>query len=367
MAIIRRYGETDFITGLRAIAATMVVVIHTGAFADLGWIGANITGTGKYGVQMFFVISGFTIAATFSGSDRYGSYLIRRLFRIAPLYWLLNGLMVALVLTAILPPNYWMERFGGQIDAYNILMHITFLSFLDQRTAASFIGLEWTIPIEVFWYGLLPFVISRCASQRDHNIALLLLLALASATRAAAEVPGISISAHWFPTTYGPYFLLGVICFELRKSDWVPTWPDRTVAGWACVLLYLVVIMFDVGAASALIGAATAGLIVLYRTGDFGGVLESRPMLFVGSISYSIYLWHLIVVMFAIEHAPQYQLVSGPVRFGLIFVITLLLSVLTYLVVEQPTNRLGAWVAAAWSKRMGPAKQSRATVKSRAR
>ena len=83
--IIRKYGETDFITGLRAIAATLVVVIHTGAFVDFGIIGSAITYSGKYGVDIFFAISGFTIAKTYAEASSYKSYLGRRLFRILPL------------------------------------------------------------------------------------------------------------------------------------------------------------------------------------------------------------------------------------------------------------------------------------------
>lgn len=63
---VRRYGETDFITGLRAIAASMVVIIHTGAFTGFGSMGSALTGLGKYGVDIFFVISGFTVAKTFA-------------------------------------------------------------------------------------------------------------------------------------------------------------------------------------------------------------------------------------------------------------------------------------------------------------
>jgi len=70
-SIIRSYGETDFITGLRAVAATMVVVMHTGAFSAFGPIGEAVTSAGKYGVDVFFVISGFTVAKTFTEARDY--------------------------------------------------------------------------------------------------------------------------------------------------------------------------------------------------------------------------------------------------------------------------------------------------------
>lgn len=73
--LVRSYGETDFVTGLRCIAALMVVSIHTAAFRDFGWLGETVTNSGKYGVQIFFVISGFTIARTYQSARSYRQYL----------------------------------------------------------------------------------------------------------------------------------------------------------------------------------------------------------------------------------------------------------------------------------------------------
>ena len=74
MTMIRQYDETNFVTSLRALAATMVLVIHTAAFSSLGAIGDNITRCGKYGVEIFFVISGFSIAVTFMRAPNYQSF-----------------------------------------------------------------------------------------------------------------------------------------------------------------------------------------------------------------------------------------------------------------------------------------------------
>ena len=112
--LIRSYGDTDFVTGLRAIAAIMVIAIHTGAFRELGWLGGNIADNGKYGVQIFFVISGFTIAQTFCNARGFWPYFGRRVMRIAPLYYAMILLGFALIATATLPHPYWMEFYGSE-------------------------------------------------------------------------------------------------------------------------------------------------------------------------------------------------------------------------------------------------------------
>ncbi len=119
---IRRYGETDFITGLRAIAAILVVAIHTQALSEFGFVGINISDNGRYGVQIFFVISGFTIAETYSKSNSFASYFTRRYFRIAPLYYLVCSAMFALIALSVLEVPYWMERYGGEPDFNDAFM-----------------------------------------------------------------------------------------------------------------------------------------------------------------------------------------------------------------------------------------------------
>ena len=157
--ILRSYGDTDFITGLRAIAATMVVMIHTNALNDFGVVGQAVTSAGKYGVDVFFVISGFTIAKTFTQARDYRSYLTRRIMRIVPLYWFVISIAMVLWLSGLFSMPYWMQTFGAQPDLYNFLIHLGMVSYLDYRIANSLLGVEWTIPIEVFWYVCLPFVI----------------------------------------------------------------------------------------------------------------------------------------------------------------------------------------------------------------
>lgn len=341
---IRRYGDTDFITGLRAIAATLVVFIHTGAFADFGQLGLNITESGKYGVQMFFVISGYTIARTFLAARSYRQYILRRLFRILPLYYLLNALVVVLVLSSIIPSGYFADLYYGDISLYNVLMHVFALSFLDYRIAASFIGVEWTIPVEIFWYVLLPLIMLKIRSIRGLWVGIFLLLVLAGLTRAVLGYFGPSVAAHWFPTTYGPYFLLGVIAHALRRAGRPGERIYQHASFFGGLVLLAIGISMAFDGASAVIGLATFLIILGHR--NVGAMartfLDSRIFLVVGSISYGIYLWHFILVRVSQEYAPN---LTGFGLFVVIYTSTLTLSWVTYVTVERPTNLLGRRVS----------------------
>ena len=69
--MLRRYPGTDFVTGLRAYAALMVVIAHTAALSNFGWAGNALSAAGRHGVLVFFVISGFSISAAFFKSKGY--------------------------------------------------------------------------------------------------------------------------------------------------------------------------------------------------------------------------------------------------------------------------------------------------------
>lgn len=336
--IIRRYGDTDFITGLRAIAATMVVMFHTSLFREYGAIGVNLTEAGRYGVQVFFVISGFTIAATFLGADSYRSYLIRRLMRIAPLYVFVICAAVGLTFAGVINPAGWSVRFDVDIDAYNLLMHFSFLSFLDYRIANSLVGVEWTIPVEVFWYVLLPWFIARLAGVRTALVFMAVLLVLALIAVVMGQRLGSHLISEWFPTTYGPYFLLGVLTYKLR--------PAASFAGqemmifWGGVALFAFAALAAPVMTGAWVGVAVAMMIIGHRERS-GSVLTLAPLLFLGSISYSIYLWHAVVIRFFAMPVD----VPGYIEFSAVYGLTVVLSVATYMLVEKPTNALGAKLA----------------------
>ena len=88
---------------------------------------------------------------------------------------------------------------------------------------------------------------------------------------------------------------------------------------------------------------ATALIIVSYRVVP-GRVqlLRSRAFVLVGSVSYSIYLWHLLVIFVLIAVMGNgYVALPDLAKFILVSVLTVLLSILTYLLVERPTNLLG--------------------------
>ena len=338
---VRQYGETDFITGLRCIAALMVIMIHTGALRDFGVLGSNMTSNGKYGVQIFFVISGFTVARTFMASDSFANYFGRRILRIAPLYYAIILLAFALIYSGVLSRPYWMTLYDGQPDAYDLFMHLTFLSAWDARVANSLIGVEWSIPIEVFWYAVLPLLLPIPSSRNRIIYIFGGLLLLSGVSRAIGHLLLPAHAAHFLPITYGAYFYLGVIAEHLRpKAQELPINKRRNYVLLAS-LLFALGLFTNTGMNAVFLALATSGLII-FRPGQDGrrGLLCWRPLLFLGSISYSLYLLHPLA-MTAIKKLGPEGLSAGLPFFFWVTGVTVLFSSVTYGLIEHPSNKLG--------------------------
>jgi exopolysaccharide production protein ExoZ len=350
MTVIRQYDETNFVTSLRALAAAMVVVIHTGAFTAFGYVGNNITQAGKYGVEIFFVISGFSIAVTFTKAANYQTFIVRRAFRIVPLYVFVISAVFMLTRLGALRQSHWLLEFDSHLDAYNYLMHVFFLSFLDHRIANSILGVEWTIPIEVFWYAALPLVLVKAQTAKKLRVAFVLAVAAIGVTKGLAYLfvtPEPGLFSKWFPTSYGPFFLLGVVAYQLRQTHvgWMKTHAQTIVR--VCIAVSIAGLLLELPGRRLIFSLSVCLIIGLFERSRHtvaARIFEFKPFLFLGTISYSLYLTHLPIASLFENHRSLSEQ-SSLERFLLTFAVTCLVSTTLYMLVEKPTNVWGKKVA----------------------
>lgn len=136
---------------LRAAAALMVVWYHASFFANkFGGYTFSVTNGGAAGVDIFFVISGFIItyvtrANTMSPLD----FMVRRIIRIAPPYWLYTSITVAILLS--MPSAFAHLKFDGQHVLFSYLM---LLSANNAGAIGTVLGVGWSICYEFYFYLL---------------------------------------------------------------------------------------------------------------------------------------------------------------------------------------------------------------------
>ena len=338
-----RYKGTNFITGMRAFAALAVVMIHTGGagLRSLGAIGNKLADAGSAGVFVFFVISGFAVSQSFDSSGSYQSYLVKRLRRIVPLYFF--WLAVCII---------W----NGGASAYSIFMHVTFLSFLDMQVANSIIGVEWTIPIEDFYYLIIPAALVWTRHLPTLYLIVFSALMLHLTFQLLAALSGDKtnfLRLHWSPIPYAFSFSLGMLAYRLKQTLNPKPWQSYLAWAGSAIIFFTYAInpsLFKYARIDILILCSTITFFVITFTTDSNNklataILCNRPVQFIGLWSYGVYLAHsplngIVISHFGLTPVPNFLATSA---------LAIAVSALTYYLIERPGQR--------WRARIEPKRE----------
>lgn len=321
--------------GLRAIAASMVVVFHYGGphlrFVQ-GWIG----------VHVFFVLSGFLITTlALREFDRAGrvdlkAFYLRRLFRIVPVY---------LVVLALLVLQSELNHVG-QARLRSALPY--YLTFLNEYAPSAVYIQSWTLGIEQKFYLLWPvlaFVLVRRARGRS-AVVVTTIVVLA----ALIYVPGVN-AVHYLVLLLGAG--LAILLhhprgFHLVRGLFTPLGAVLVPVAFVAFHLQLTGVLARFGERPVLpfYGLAVCLLIpAVLTSGPSRWLLSLPPMVFVGQRSYSLYLVQGIAHAMAWGLLPLVSGRASPTSALVVWAVAVLSADLLYRWVEQPMIRVGKRVA----------------------
>jgi peptidoglycan/LPS O-acetylase OafA/YrhL len=339
---LKDYADTTFVTGMRAYAALAVVLIHAGGggLRSLGALGNAVANLGLGGVTAFFVISGFSVASSYPRAGGYLRYLFLRFMRLAPLYyfWLLVYLLW------LQRSGYWASYLGTVGLPIDVMLHLAFLHAFFVQTANSIMGVEWSLSVEMFWYLFLPALIGLSRVGRGFWLLALGLLGY-SIVKVMNAHPSVAMQWQlaWNPLVYLLSFALGVWAFVLRAT--VPA-AERKVGvrlalGLLCAYAGLNA-FFGAYAIDTLLAVSVITFILLVY-GSQEDVLcrvlfLSPVVLALGTLSYGIYLTHILALHF-IEGRFGTSFLGALGAFLGVMMISAGLSWATYLMVELPMQR----------------------------
>ena len=333
--------------GLRAFAVWLVFCVHVaGTFAAeslhlnldqvrtvelqdgfalfVSWVFRS-----HYGVQIFFVLSGFLICRLVL--DRrgfaYGPYLLRRVLRIYPAFLL--SLVVALAASAVLRP-------GLSVEAKTLLANLVFLNGVPEFGFVGYNAVSWSLFYELAFYLVFP--------------ALAYFPARSAAARAGVILV-VSLLLGWGPLGFGYVrgaampFAAGAI-LALKPDAALARWAQR-VPQWAVLALYLAsttalwggILGEDAFAAVFPVAATGLALHAGYGEGWLGRAFRLAPVRALGNISYSFYLLHVWAVIsvtaFVRGSLPQ-GLPGFALLGGMSFALALAASALSFRATEYP-------------------------------
>jgi peptidoglycan/LPS O-acetylase OafA/YrhL len=312
--------------GLRAIAVLAVVAYHAGLPVPAGFVGVDI----------FFVISGFLITKLLhdelqqNGRIDFIGFYARRARRILPAVVL--TVIVTLLLSAITLKTGLGEVAKSAAAASAFVANLFFLrhsgGYWDADAATMPLLHLWSLSVEEQFYMLWPLLMLRVRTVRG-------LAVTALASFALAEILLVL-------EPQAAFYQMPARAWELAVGGMIALYPLRLPrgSGWAGLTITLAACFVPlphfpgIGALPAVLGAAL--LIAAVQAGERVSVLEWRPVVFVGLISYSLYLWHWPLL--ALHHAVQIGPSPLKVRLGLC-AIAFVLAWLSYRYIEMPFRR----------------------------
>jgi peptidoglycan/LPS O-acetylase OafA/YrhL len=324
------------IDGLRALSIIAVMLCHAGFKAFTG---------GFIGVDVFFTISGFVVTTSLLGDlDRdafsFKAFYGRRAKRLAPaLYVMLLATFVFSVLFLFPEDTFHLSK---NILAVSTMTSNIFLSrqtgYFDAKAADQPLLHTWSLSVEEQFYVVLPLLLFWLhRSRRTWTMPVFALLAVASCIAAVVAAHHASNGAYYFAQYRAFEFLVGtLLALHEHKREARPSW-------WAAVLFLAGIAMIVAGALGLSkmaqfpgIGAflpCGGALLAIYggrRAGIVSLVLGNAVALYLGRISYPLYLWHW-PIFFALRHLELADARGYTIAIGLTFV----LSALTYTFAEQ--------------------------------
>ncbi len=341
------------LTGIRAIAAYMVYLHHFNPIPK-NYVVHNIVNEMHIGVTLFFVLSGFLIAYRYLDLDNFSfrNYLINRVARIYPMYFLLTTL-------TFLPLLYYNFN-NGQLLIYGL--NITMLRGFFENFKFSGIAQGWSLTVEETFYFLAPiffFFIKR-------NKIYLVILPFLSIIVGIILVLFFSkidfygfFSSFEFMFNYTFFgrcaeFFIGISLAVIYKIDLpiLKRFKHYTYVGIIFTIISLILLTalkgdFDFGIRHPIgkivntLFLPTFGILMLYygllkeRT-LISEILSNKLFVLLGKSSYIFYLIHMGIFVSALR---KLDIISKtPFSYLLLFIILNMISIVMYKYIEEPLN-----------------------------
>jgi peptidoglycan/LPS O-acetylase OafA/YrhL len=323
----QRLVELD---GLRGIAALSVLLFHFTTRYDtlFGHQGDPIVSFPKasFGVELFFVISGFVILMTISRTETVWDFIASRFGRLYPAYWAAILLTFSIVSATSMWPH-------GQPGLRDVLINTTMLQ--EFVGAQNVDGVYWTLRIELMFYGLIAaFFVLKMIRYIEFLAAGLLALSLAdwalnrssflttTAGAAANDLLTLVLAGRRIE-----FFITGMMLYLCWKNGF-------TVTRLAIIGIALVVTGIEGGWVTA---AVHTGVVALVGVAMLGLIspLRSRPVVFLGFISYTLYLVHQFIG-FVVIHEVESRGMNSTLAIICATVATIGLATVLTICIERP-------------------------------
>ena len=352
------------IDSLRALAVLAVIIYH---------VDVNYLPGGFLGVDLFFVLSGYLISSLIikeykkTGSVNLYNFYIRRARRLLPaVYFMITvGLVVMVLFNEVLLRKSHLDAIFGYIYSSNWWYIFHKLDYFDSFGAQSPFKHLWSLAIEEQFYMIFPLLfllVNRKKKSKDGTYKLnknflyvVLGLIIVSLIAHIILFDINNISRIYFGTDTRAFSLLvgvvGAILYPIERLHAKVTLQQNmiysvvslvSIANLITVMIYTSEYNTWLYRGGFLL-VAVLGLIVIISSGKqhtlMSRLLSFKPVVFIDKISYSLYLWHFLVLVLT---TPVSEIGNPNIYFVILRVIlTFVVAIVSYVFVETPIRKLG--------------------------
>ena len=335
------------IDGLRAIAVMAVVLFH----AEFSLNDGNLLQGGYLGVDVFFVISGYLITSIIlkdihSESFTFSNFYERRARRILPTLFTIMCISIPLAWYLMLPKS--MKEYAG--SALSSLAFGSNFWFFSEDSYWAEPGLfkpllhTWSLSVEEQFYILFPaFLLITLRFLNQHILRVLILCFIVSLLFSEYSSHYAPEAGFYLLPSRGWELIAGAILSKLEidgKRRLVNKTSSTLMPIIGLILIVVSMILFDKETSHpswlTLFPIIGTMFLIWFCNGKdiIGKLLSSKPIVALGLVSYGFYLWHFQIFSFA-RIGDVFS--SNFQKIGWI-VLSLLLSITTYYIIEKPTR-----------------------------
>jgi peptidoglycan/LPS O-acetylase OafA/YrhL len=304
------------VDGLRAVAIVPVLLFHAGLSAFAG---------GFFGVDVFFVISGYLITAQLASSDKSGFALLgnfyhRRIRRLFPAIAIVSA-VTAVIAYLIMTPSQLRPLFSSFTSTQVFLQNIYLWQnsgYWDQSLETSPLMHTWSLAVEEQFYLIFPllFVAKSMRNAKSVLVGVAITIFVLSFLGALTRF-GTSSTGAFFLLPYRAWELMAgaiVALYSVNDKRFFKTKPyfSRLISNFGMTIIIIAIILGDEstrhpGLLTLLPVVGTALLIGFGREPSLTSrLLNNKLLVAIGKLSYGLYLWHFpILALWRIDKGTE--------------------------------------------------------------